>query len=293
VVHSRWLWCAGLLTIFALVAAIAGGLVGNSFPGPASPLVNSYNRAEIVLLGTFTNAKLERPKWAWCGNDRYPYGTSDFVVEKVLKGHATVRNRKIIPFPAGISSKNKFLIFCTVYLDQTINLTRWEELLPESRLLEYLQWALKFNEKATTERLRVYFDYLKNADAVIALDVLHTLSFFWDDSTDVLNKEKLKEGMGMVTESPDVADLAIEELRAWKAWEMTDRVLDLFKRESHRRYEIRRSILLFALCSPSSTARAFVQEQRQRDPKWVAETVVYALYNYRIYTLIHGVEDLK
>jgi hypothetical protein len=70
----------------------------------------------------------------------------------------------------------------------------------------------------------------------------------------------------------DMADLAIEDLRRWKQWDQTDKVLDLFDKKSHDIKFIRRSILRFALQSPSPRAAAFVREQRQRDLQWVKDT---------------------
>ncbi len=63
-----------------------------------------------------------------------------------------------------------------------------------------------------------------------------------------------------------MADLAVEELRKRRAWEFTDRVLDLFSRESHNNPITRRPILRFALCSPAGRAMDFVQRQRRDDP---------------------------
>ena len=71
--------------------------------------------------------------------------------------------------------------------------------------------------------------------------VLRTLRFFWDYRTDVLGKQQILEGMEMVTKLPDLSDFAIDDLRTWKQWQMTDKVLDLYKLESHNLPVVKRA----------------------------------------------------
>src|SRR5215831_13342342 len=61
-------------------------------------LVGDFNQASLVLLGSFTNF---RP-----GED----GTTDFVIEKVLKAHDAVKNKKVLTFKRSIPpTKSKFV----------------------------------------------------------------------------------------------------------------------------------------------------------------------------------------
>jgi hypothetical protein len=66
-----------------------------------------------------------------------------------------------------------------------------------------------------------------------------------------------------------MADFAIEDLRKWQRWELSDKVLDLFDQETHNVPVIRRAILRYALRCPNSRATAFVREQRRLDPDYV------------------------
>src|SRR5205807_3520526 len=101
---------------------------------------------------------------------------------------------------------------------------------------------------------------------------LRTLRFFWEQRPDVLPKTALVNGQALVLEQHDMADFAVEDLRKWQRWEMTDRVLDLFTRETHNVPVVRRAILRFALRSPQPRAVAFVEEQRRRERDWVSDT---------------------
>jgi hypothetical protein len=101
---------------------------------------------------------------------------------------------------------------------------------------------------------------------------LTMLRFSWDDHPEVLSKQQIVQGLTLALAVPDIADFAIDELRAWKQWDMTDKVLDLFKKPSHDSKFIDRAVLRFALSASSPRAEAFVAAQRKRDPVWVRET---------------------
>jgi hypothetical protein len=107
---------------------------------------------------------------------------------------------------------------------------------------------------------------------------LRTLRFFWEQRPDVLSKAAVIQGMCIVLDQPDMADFAIEDLRKWNRWELADRVLDLFGKESHNSAVVKRAILRYALhCgkskSPPARIQQFIDEQRRRDPEWVSDAV--------------------
>jgi hypothetical protein len=116
--------------------------------------------------------------------------------------------------------------------------------------------------------------FVKNEkeDFYVRYAVLRTMRFFWDNRNDVLSKKDILHGMSMIIQLHDLADFAIDDLRQWQAWTMTDQVLDLFAKDSHRNPIIQRAILRFALCSPAERAKTFVVDQRKRDPVWVSDT---------------------
>jgi hypothetical protein len=101
---------------------------------------------------------------------------------------------------------------------------------------------------------------------------LRTLRFFWEFRSDVVSKDKIVDAVAKATDNDDLADFAIDDLRLWKAWKLTDRILDLFGKESHSHSVVKRAILRFALASPEQRAKDFVAAQRKRDALWVSET---------------------
>jgi hypothetical protein len=101
---------------------------------------------------------------------------------------------------------------------------------------------------------------------------LRAVRFLRENRTDLISKKELEEGLALLLDQGDIADIAIEDLRKWKCWDMTDRILPLFGRESYDIPVVKRSILRFALQSPLASAANFVEAQRSRDPDWVRDT---------------------
>jgi hypothetical protein len=101
---------------------------------------------------------------------------------------------------------------------------------------------------------------------------LKVLRFFWEYRPDVLTKKQILDGMTVLMTHADIADMPIDDLRKWKAWEMTDAVLKCAKLQSHNELPIvRRAILKFAIAAswadPKNTAAAaYVAEVRKADP---------------------------
>jgi hypothetical protein len=75
---------------------------------------------------------------------------------------------------------------------------------------------------------------------------------------------------GMVQDG-DVADMAIEDLRKWKLWDLTTTVLAQHGKKSHATPITRRAIVRYALCCPLPEARQFVDRVRQQDLELVRE----------------------
>jgi hypothetical protein len=111
-----------------------------------------------------------------------------------------------------------------------------------------------------------------NQEFLLRYAGLRTLRFFWDQRPDLIPKDSVVLGMTYILAQSDMADFAVEDLRKWHRWELTDQVLDLYGKKSHDIPVIRRAILRFALQSPEARATAFVREQRKRDADWVKDT---------------------
>jgi hypothetical protein len=101
---------------------------------------------------------------------------------------------------------------------------------------------------------------------------LKVLRFFWEYRPDVLTKPQILDGMAALMNQADIADMPIEDLRKWKAWDMTGAVLKYAKVESHSALPIiRRAILKFAIAASwadpkNAAAAAYVEQARKDDP---------------------------
>src|SRR5207248_1077890 len=85
----------------------------------------------------------------------------------------------------------------------------------------------------------------------------------------LVNQTDLIAGVCLLLQQPDIADLAIEDLRKWQVWGLCDRILGLKDKESHNIPIIKRSILRYALQCPKDEAKSFVAERRKQDPDTV------------------------
>jgi hypothetical protein len=100
---------------------------------------------------------------------------------------------------------------------------------------------------------------------------LRAARFFWEWRPDVVDKRTVVEAAALLLDQGDIADLAIEDLRKWKSWELADRVIGLYGEKSHDVPIIRRAILRYALSCPGPKAAAFVDGIRQKDPELVKD----------------------
>jgi hypothetical protein len=125
-------------------------------------LLADFKTAEMVLLGTFTNAK---------PGGGLEDGTSDFVIERVFKSHDFIAKKKVIEkVPRYMPSKSKFLIFCDVYKGV---LDPWKGIEVQSNveeLVRYIDGALKVKDRPLGERLRYCFDFLNSGELDVAMD---------------------------------------------------------------------------------------------------------------------------
>jgi hypothetical protein len=101
---------------------------------------------------------------------------------------------------------------------------------------------------------------------------LRAVRFLWAQRPDLVDKKQLTSAVLAAADFPDLADFAVEDLRKWRCWDVTDAVLGLASRKTHDVGVIQRAILRFALQSPTKAAAAYVAEQRKRDPDQVRDT---------------------
>jgi hypothetical protein len=77
--------------------------------------------------------------------------------------------------------------------------------------------------------------------------------------------------LGGVLSQGDMADLAIEDLRRWQVWTLTEEILGQYGKKSHAAPIVRRAIVRYALCCPRPEAARFVAEARGHEPDLVGE----------------------
>jgi len=100
---------------------------------------------------------------------------------------------------------------------------------------------------------------------------LKVMRFLHEYRPDVITNDKLVDGLRLMVQQSDMADLPIEDLRKWQAWDQTSFVLSYATAESHKINIIRRAILRFALtASPhNKEAAAYIEQIRKTEPERV------------------------
>lgn len=146
-------------------------------------------QADLIVLGTLTNAQRDP-------ND-FTKGTTDLVIDTVVKPHDYLKGKKVLKLPRFVpvdpKGDNKFLIFASLYnrpvdftatavvgaaslgnLDaQLLDAYRGEPVKADSKLAEYLKGAIEVRQHDSVARLRYFFDYLDAADLVISSDAMN------------------------------------------------------------------------------------------------------------------------
>jgi hypothetical protein len=79
------------------------------------------------------------------------------------------------------------------------------------------------------------------------------------------------KGVATVLPQGDIADIAVEDLRRWKLWDLTDDVLALYGRKSHDAPLMRRAIIRYAICCPNARAAEFITQRRRDDAEAVKD----------------------
>lgn len=103
---------------------------------------------------------------------------------------------------------------------------------------------------------------------------LKTIRFLWETHIGQVSKEELRDAMEQFASQGDIADLAIDNLRRWKEWKFTDRILQLSKKETHLGAIVQRAILRYMLSCPHNEfpkAAVYVEEMRKKNPERVKD----------------------
>lgn len=102
------------------------------------------------------------------------------------------------------------------------------------------------------------------------LSALSTVRFFQATRAADCKAEVLKCCAALVPVG-DLADQAIEDLRRWGYWDLTNDVLSQFGKPTHSAPIVRRAIVRYALTCPKDEAKTFLSSLRQSEPKLVRD----------------------
>jgi hypothetical protein len=132
-------------------------------------LLGEVAQADFILYGTLSNAKPDP-------NDPTAFnkGTTDLTIEKVIKSHEFIKDKKKITIPKYLPPETggkeyKYLIYFNVINGQ-MDPYRGEPFSPDSKLPDYLAGAIEVKQKDAATRLRYFFDYLESPDLAISGD---------------------------------------------------------------------------------------------------------------------------
>jgi hypothetical protein len=102
---------------------------------------------------------------------------------------------------------------------------------------------------------------------------LRAVRFLHEFRPDLIAHKDLVDAVCILLAQDDIADMAIEDLRKWKQWDVADRVLALTKTPAYKEVNvIRRSILRYCLqCKGHDGATAYVAARRKEDAEAVTD----------------------
>lgn len=100
--------------------------------------------------------------------------------------------------------------------------------------------------------------------------VIGTVRFYHRWKGKEIDREALR-AFGVLLDQGDIADMAIEDLRQWKLWELTPSVLAQYGKKSHDAPIMRRAIIRYALCCPREEAARFIGQRRKQEPDLVKD----------------------
>ncbi len=149
----------------------------------APPWRSDFRQADLVLFGRFTNATIGDADGLREG------GTTDLVVEKVLKRHEIIGSRKTVTIPKYLpTTKSKWLVFCTVRKGK-IDPFHGIEFRVGGDPVKYLTGILDARDQSVAARLRYCFEYLNDREPEIALDAYREFAVaHYNDYRDLARK---------------------------------------------------------------------------------------------------------
>jgi hypothetical protein len=104
----------------------------------------------------------------------------------------------------------------------------------------------------------------------LRLAVVRTLRFWHGAQPNETQGNVLKCLAAMIRQG-ELADLAVEDLRRWKIWDLTREVLEVYGRKGYDAPIMQQAIVRYALSCDDAACRSFVAERRRSDPDVVRD----------------------
>jgi hypothetical protein len=186
----RWSLVALALAVGAAPAAVACPFCS----AQGQTLSGEVSQADFIVLGTLTNAQRDPADFL--------KGTTDLVVESVVKPHDYLKGKKVVRIPRYVPPDSgggnpKYLVFCSLYTrpvdfaaaavtsslalgnsdHSVVDAYRGEVVPAGSQLADYPKGAIEVKQKDAVARLRYFFDFLDSPDLVISADALNEFGY--------------------------------------------------------------------------------------------------------------------
>lgn len=103
---------------------------------------------------------------------------------------------------------------------------------------------------------------------------LRTIRFLWETHIGHVSKDELMGMMANFVAQGDIADMAIDDLRKWKIWQFTDKIIEQSKRDTHVSALVQRSVLRYCLSCPQKEfpkAAEYVEAVRKTAPEKIKD----------------------
>jgi hypothetical protein len=100
---------------------------------------------------------------------------------------------------------------------------------------------------------------------LVRIAAVRALRFYMGSQPEKARPQVLACVAAVLTQG-ELADMAVEDLRRWRMWELTPQVLAQYGRKGVDSPLVRRAVLRYALQAPGAQAAAFVAERRRAEP---------------------------
>jgi hypothetical protein len=94
---------------------------------------------------------------------------------------------------------------------------------------------------------------------------------FWHGWQPRENRDNLLRCTTVMLAQPDLADLAVEDLRQWQMWDLSREVLSLYGKKGYDAPLMQQAILRYALTCNDNASRTFLDERRRAEPDAVRD----------------------